>query len=301
MTGLLQRIYSVLVYLVVSSFFPLFANSVDSGAPKKIVSCALVADELLLQILPSSTQRKRVLALSTFVDDPLYSNSTLEAKTVSARVGANIEQIVHLQPDLVIAASFNQTEFVSQLRHLKVKVHVMDGFQSIQDMKRHILDLGHLVSADTRAEEIVTQIDQRLAAFKKRLGSGKTFLILMPDLTVVGKETLWDDSLQKLGLRNLASERGIVGWQKVSEEWLLRISPDYVLSMGEQKDRASVLKSFGQSIALRKMKALQNEQVLLVPQALFSAFGPSFFDGWDLILGQIERQARPVDVSSDKR
>lgn len=265
---------STLVFFLSCLFYQM--PSYGKSIPQRIVSCSVAGDEILLQILKTKEDRKRLLAVSSFADDARYSTVTEEAREIRTRTGTNIEQLLALKPDLVIAASFNQPEFVSLLKKLNMKVHIMEGFQSLADLKRHIQELGTLVGVEAESRKLNETMMEELERFKKSNTKGIKILPILSDRTLVGKNTLLDDILTHVGFRNVVSEMGIVGWQKISEEKLLTLNPDRILTSAEENSRDEVYKTLSQSPALKKWKALEKEKLILVPPALFSSFSPKF-------------------------
>jgi len=270
-----MRIFVFMVSLITLSPF-VFASE-KKNTPQRIVSCTVASDEILLQLLNKPEEKKHILAVSTLADDLHFSSIHEEARSIPHRVGANIEQVLALKPDLVIAATYNQPEFVSALRKLKIKVHVMEGFESIKDLKRHVTDLGMLTGSEKEAQSLLDTMDKRIVEFKKNNKVKEKILLILSDRTLLGKNTLLDDIFSLVGYKNLAKEMGVVGWQKISEEKLLQISPDWILTSAEEKERKEVVFTLSQSPALKKMIA-DKKRVVLLPPALFGAFSPKVLD-----------------------
>ncbi len=281
--------FQILV-LILIAFQTIAWSQTRQTLPQRIVSCSLASDDILLQLLTEPDQRKRIVAVSTLADDSNYSNILQDVRNIPHRTGANIEHVVSLKPDLIVAASFNQPEFISLLKKLKNNVHIMEGFDSLADLRRHTQELGTLLGEGARASHLVSKMNKDLVKLKQ----GFTFpvkpklLILYPNGMLVGKKTLLDDGLSAVGLVNLASQRGIIGWQKISEEALLAMSPDWVLSPGEEKDRENVLASFAKSPALKQMQAIQRKKVILLPTALFGDFSFRIIDSLQRVLSTIQ-------------
>ncbi|HWR29002.1 MAG TPA: ABC transporter substrate-binding protein, partial [Negativicutes bacterium] len=69
--------------------------------PKRIVSLTLGTDEILLDMIPAD----RIVAVTKYAHDPGISNVVEKAGKVSGRIDeVNVETILSLHPDLVIAA-----------------------------------------------------------------------------------------------------------------------------------------------------------------------------------------------------
>ena len=93
----MQRLSTI--FLSILSFLTLqgMAQTTSiSGPPQRIVSTNLASDEILLELVPP--QEKRILALSTLVDDPKYSNAVEAARNVPHRFTGNLDLLMHLKP-----------------------------------------------------------------------------------------------------------------------------------------------------------------------------------------------------------
>jgi iron complex transport system substrate-binding protein len=251
-------------------------------APRRIVSCSVAGDEILLQLLTTKEKRKRLLAVSELADNPEYSTVSREAKDIPQRTGTHIEHILSLKSDLIIAASFNQAEFLQKLQSLKLKTHVMEGFRSLEDLKRHILTLGALIGAEKESQEKVKALFEEIAIHRSQNTRHPKVLILMPDRTLLGKDTLLDDVVTQAGYINIAREWGVVGWQKISEEKLLQAHPDWILTSAYERDRTQVLKTLKQSPALKRIKHLDSK-LIIIPPAIFSSFSPKILQALMII------------------
>lgn len=69
----------------------------QEAPPRRIVSLNLAAGVLLALVSPD-----RIAALTYLAADPSLSNMTQEAKSVGPRVTANTEQVVALEPRLIV-------------------------------------------------------------------------------------------------------------------------------------------------------------------------------------------------------
>ncbi|MBI2601615.1 MAG: ABC transporter substrate-binding protein [Deltaproteobacteria bacterium] len=263
-----------------------------SSAPQKaerIVSTSLASDEILLQLLPTQEQRKRIQAVSSLADNSTYADLGDAIAGIPHRAEAKLESILALRPDLVIAASFNKPEFISILKTSGRQVHVMEGFRSLNDLQRHIRDLGQLVQEKAKADELIAKLWGTLGKQASRLKDSKKtckVLIMAPDKSLVGKNTLIHDALQYVGVENLAASVGADGWQRISEEVLARLEPDWLLVPGEEKEKEKIIKILGESPSLRRMKAWKEKRLILMPTNLFSSFSPRIVSAVEMVLSK---------------
>jgi len=82
--------------------------------PQRIVSLTLAADEILLALTPP----ERITALTYLADDPTYSNVRAEAHAIPHKVKANAEQVLALQPDLIIVSAHTNAAVKGLLRSM---------------------------------------------------------------------------------------------------------------------------------------------------------------------------------------
>ena len=86
---------------------------------------------------------------------------------MSAFTSANIDKILALQPDLVLAFSDLQADIVADLVRRGIDVHAFNQrtITGILDMIRMV---GAMVDANDRAEELVGSLETRLAEARSR-------------------------------------------------------------------------------------------------------------------------------------
>lgn len=84
-----------------------------------------------------------------------------EKPRVAAFTSAKIEQIIELQPDLVLAFSDLQADIAAELIRAGLEVYVFNQ-RSVSGILQMIRTLGRLVDARQKAEELVTSFEQKL-------------------------------------------------------------------------------------------------------------------------------------------
>ena len=80
--------------------------------PHRVVSMSLASDEILLDIMPACGGYDRIVALSTFSDQPQSSNVTETAKIIRGRVQSELETIINLNFCLAEVSLGRWTEIV---------------------------------------------------------------------------------------------------------------------------------------------------------------------------------------------
>jgi iron complex transport system substrate-binding protein len=105
----------------------------------------------------------RIVGISGFTVRPPQARR--EKPKVSAFLSARIDKIVALEPDLVLGFSDLQADIAASLIRAGITVHVFNQ-RSLAQILDMILMLGNLVGAAGRAERLVQELEQGLAAIR---------------------------------------------------------------------------------------------------------------------------------------
>ncbi len=94
-----------------------------------------------------------------------------EKPRVSAFISADIQKIMALQPDLVLAFSDLQADIVADLVRAGVAVHVFNQ-RDVAGILAMIRTLGGLIGEVAKADRLAAQFEERLAAVAARANGG---------------------------------------------------------------------------------------------------------------------------------
>ncbi|MBC7658322.1 MAG: ABC transporter substrate-binding protein [Chitinophagaceae bacterium] len=238
--------------------------------PQRIASGTVGADEVLVKLLKGDEQR--LIAVSTFADDPKYSFLKELPKSVKARVGGSVENLLVLQPDLVILASYTSPEITKQLKNAKINVEIQKAFGSVLDVEHNIRSLGKLIGKDKEAEDTVNEMEKEIAsALAKQPKCGRRPSVLQYESNDVlpAADTIFDDVVERAGFHNILRDMKLSGWVNVSHEILVQQKPDFILaSAADAKNKDELLKKMNASPAWQTFDAVKKGRVILVPDRL---------------------------------
>jgi len=233
--------------------------------PVRIASVTLGTDEILLSLIDKS----RLVAVTQFSTDPAISNVAGQTDDIPVKIeSSNAEQIIALKPDLVFVASYTSQDVVQQLRDAGLTVFMFPFVDSIEQMKQNILMIGKVVGEAEKAEQIVAEMDARLAAIAEKVAQIKerpTVLNYTPDGYTGGKGTSNDDIITRAGGRNLAKEAGIEGWQQISLEKVVELNPDVILLSDWNPGHPDFAETLRKNPALQNVTAVRENRVVAVP------------------------------------
>lgn len=211
-----------------------------------------------------------------------YPESVLEVPAVQSGADTNLEQIIALEPQVVIMAKMAQTEEqVAALEEAGIRVVVSDA-QDIEGVYTAIRLIGTLVGRNDEAEAMVADMQSTFADIAaKSENTGKTVYFevspLQWGLWTAGKGTFMDELATMCGLTNAFAD--VEGWAEISEEQVLERDPDYIVTIsmyyGEGPTPVEEIKSRAGWDAL---KAVQNDAIFNADSNEVSRPGPRLKD-----------------------
>lgn len=211
-----------------------------------------------------------------------YPESILEVPAVQSGADTNLEQIIALEPQVVIMAKMAQTEEqVAALEEAGIRVVVSDA-QDIEGVYTAIRLIGALVGRNDEAEAMVADMQSTFADIAaKSENTGKTVYFevspLQWGLWTAGKGTFMDELATLCGLTNAFAD--VEGWAEISEEQVLERDPDYIVTIsmyyGEGPTPVEEIKS---RAGWEGLKAVQNDAILNADSNEISRPGPRLKD-----------------------
>ena len=211
-----------------------------------------------------------------------YPESILEVPAVQSGADTNLEQIIALEPQVVIMAKMAQTEEqVAALEEAGIRVVVSDA-QDIEGVYTAIRLIGALVGRNDEAEAMVADMQSTFADIAaKSENTGKTVYFevspLQWGLWTAGKGTFMDELATMCGLTNAFAD--VEGWAEISEEQVLERDPDYIVTIsmyyGEGPTPVEEIKS---RAGWEGLKAVQNDAILNADSNEISRPGPRLKD-----------------------
>lgn len=218
---------------VAGSFsYPLTVKD-DSGYVLKVTK----VPERIVSLTPSNTEILFALGLGDrLVGVTTYCDYPLEAKK-KPKVGslkANVEQVVALKPDLVVAKWTLNKDAVVALRKLDIPVLCVEP-ESVDSVYKAIRIIARITGTKETGEEIIQKIEAKLSMVEEKLRSldpGKRLNVFIEvgadPLFTAGKGTYVDELVTLAGGVNVAAD--VKGYQMYSSESVVEKNPDVILA-----------------------------------------------------------------------
>ena len=211
-----------------------------------------------------------------------YPASILSLPVVNSGAETNVEQIIALEPQVVLMGDMAQTEEqVSALENAGIKV-VISNADDIEGVYTAIRMIGALMGKNDEAEAMIADMQATfddIAAKSESTGKTVYFEIspLQWGLWTAGKGTFMDELATMCGLTNAFAD--VEGWASVSEEQVIERDPDYIVTimMHYGEGPTPVEEILGRT-GWENMKAIVNQDVLNADNNEISRPGPRLKD-----------------------
>jgi iron complex transport system substrate-binding protein len=197
-----------------------------SSDPQRVVTMAPSAAQTVWEI----GGRDEVVGVSQYAT---YLDGAAELANVSAPgFGSyNVERIVELEPDVVLAPNVIPTASVERIRSAGVTVFKMAPATSIADVREKTALIGRLTGNCEGAADANAWMDANLQAVSEAVGdrSAPRALNMLSGGFTTGSGTFIHDMITSAGAENVAAEAGIAGYREISQEVVVERDPQYLL------------------------------------------------------------------------
>jgi len=215
-----------------------------------------------------------------------YPEEALEKESVGNISEPNIEKIVALKPDLVIAESVTNKEVVRRLTNLGIKIA---GFRpnSIPETIQMIDDIAFLISAEDKAEELTFQMRSEFKRVKNLVDKKiqqerrqRVFYEIWSDpLFTAGKNTFLDSIIFQAGGYNIGRDaQG--SWPQFNLESLIAADPEVYIASEHSSPEGLTMEKLKSRTLMRETSAYKNDRLYLVNQDLVNRPSPRIIEGY---------------------
>lgn len=189
----------------------------------------------------------------------------------------NMESLVGLQPDLVLAGKNQHDKFVPLLESNNIKVIELDA-KTYDDVKNTVKMLGDIYGTQQQAEQECALLDKEIKAVTEKLPQEKKRIVIMhataSSVTVEGEKSIAGCVSNILGFENVAYQALTNKNEKTpySMEALVEQNPEiiFITFMGKTEEIENRLRSdFKNNPAWASLNAVREGKVYVLPEKLF--------------------------------
>jgi iron complex transport system substrate-binding protein len=257
--------------------------------PKRIVSLIPSMTELVLMLGVGD----RLVGRTDFDNDPRVA----QLPSVGGGLDPSIEALVALEPELVIAWPGGDLPLATHLENMGIGMYAAE-IQSLDDLRRHTVQLGRLLGAGPEAHMFLSGLDSSLAKLDSAtMGLDRPTALYVvwhdPPMTA-GPGTFLDEVITLAGGRNIFGDAAI-DWPQISMEEILKRDPDaLILPVKDVHDTTSIAWVY-QTVGWKNLRAVRDGRLLLVDTELFNRPGPGVVLAANQLAQLLHPQLAPVD------
>ncbi len=245
--------------------------------PRRAVSINLCADVFLLHLAAPEQ-----IASLTF----LAASSPLSPVTEAARDipvnRAEIEEVLALKPDLVVAHGYGNAALVANLKRLGLPVFMLAPPTSLAVVETEIQRLATVLGRQAAGQALLGRYQDNLRSLEREgLSSRPVLAVYGPNGITSGPGSLLHDVLTRTGFDNLAPRLGIGSVGTLRMESLLTHTPDALLFSDSGTHINSLARQKMHHPALRRLA--QTRPSLRLPGKLWTCGGPEVFEAMDAL------------------
>ena len=243
-------------------------------SPKTIPHRIISLGPVLTKTLYLLGAGDRLLADTTYCDDP----PTEPKEKIGSLIQVNVEKIISMKPDLVLASQFTKEKQIRILKQFNIPVEPFKNPKTFEEICTNTLRLGQLIGASDKAEKIiataraeVTKVQELIADLPPK----KVFIqIGIKPLHTANDETFVNEFIRFSGGINIAAHEnsGVYSREKVVKQ-----NPDVILISTMGSSKPAGIKEKQQWMAFGTMGAVQRNAIHLLDSEIICSPTPLIF------------------------
>lgn len=256
-------------------FFLTLINSAFAAPKSRVISLSPANTELAYAVGLGDS----LVAVSAYSN---YPDSAKKLEQVADWQGLNVERIIALKPDLILAwRGGNPQRPLDQLASLGIPIVYFDP-QSIDGVIASLEELAQYSPRPEVAEKNISQMRSALKIQKDKLDTNKKpkqlFIQLgTQPLFSAGNHTLQNDVVKTCGAQNIF-ENSAVQWPQVSREQVLTRKPDAIIMTGSPEQENAVKAFWGTQL---------NVPIIRLNEDWFHRAGPRIINATEQLCNQL--------------
>lgn len=242
--------------------------------PTRIISTTLAVDELLVDLVPV----ENILGVTAISTDAGISNVAGKTDAVTTKFETvTAEQVLALNPDLVIIPSYVNPEVLDQLDRAGITTFQVVDDSSFEGILKTVETVGQIVGEPEEAKALVTDIQKRIDTLKAnadKLATKPTVLYYTEYLSSVTDNTTIGEMIKLAGGENIVTKAGIVGeaypdYPDVSKEVLVQLNPEVIFTTawGAAEGEPAFVTDWKNDPALKDVPAIKNNKIYVLDSA----------------------------------
>ncbi|MEN3186841.1 MAG: cobalamin-binding protein [Atribacterota bacterium] len=280
---MIRRVWMVILSLYLLVFvWPVFSQEIilqdDWGREFHILNPA----QRIVSLSPANTEvvfalglGDRLIGVTNYCN---YPEEAQEKEKVGNITEVDLEKVIRLEPDLVLAGSLTPREMVDKLEELGVRVFVLDA-HTIDEVFGGLRKVAIIAGVRDKGEQLVQTLRDELVRITQKVNTlpvekkPRLLHVIWHDpIWTTGRNTFVDEFIRLGGGLNVVSD--LEGYVTLSLEEFLRRNPDIITVVSTHGSEAVSYEFLLSDERLRAIRAIQEGKVFLVDSDLVSRPGP---------------------------
>ena len=277
------------IVLILAACTP--AEPVSSGAIVDDLGRSVNIKEIpqrIISLVPSNTEilfalglGDKVVGVTEFCN---YPAEVLDKEKVGGFSTPDIEKIIALQPDLILAGSIHAKEVIPALEERGLAVFALVS-QSLDGILEDIRMVGKITGEEDEASKLVAQMETRIKAITDKTqnleGRARVFYITWHEpLWSLGSGVTTQELIEKAGGVNIFQD--IIGHKMVNLEEVIARNPEVIIACtGHGEAKGKPFEWAKEEPRLGVTEARKNNRVYQIDADLISRDGPRIVDALD--------------------
>lgn len=194
----------------------------------RIVSLNPCTDAVLAEV----ADPQQILALSSYSSNSASSSMDLAKARRFRAVDGTVEEVIALEPDLVVGSSFVSPATRGAFARLGMRYAGFGINPDVADSLAQVRQIAALAGHPQRGEAMVARIEAALAANRAPPGRPLPAIVWQSSGIVPGEGTLISDLLTRTGFVNAAARRGLHQADVLPLEQMLADPPRVIFAAG---------------------------------------------------------------------
>jgi len=257
--------------------------------PERIISLAPANTEILFAL----GLEENVIGVTEYCN---YPSEAEDKEKIGSYTTPNIEKIVNLNPDLVLAAYGNPTGTVEALKRFNLTVVGLNA-RNLDEILYNLRLVGEITGRSANASVLVADMVQRIEVLDERMSNLKDeerpkilHIIWHDPIWVAGKGTFEDELIKRSGGVNIAP---VEGYRALSLEKLIELNPGVIITPSGSGMGCTLTNFCYEYIMgeprLRSIEAVRTKRVYVINADIVCRAGPRIVDA----LEEMARMTHP--------
>jgi len=244
--------------------------------PDRIISLAPGNTEILFAL----GLEDKIVGVTDYCD---YPESATNKEKIGGYSDPNIEKIVSLMPDLIVANGTHLKQ-IEELEKFGIPSVVIEP-KNIDEMLDSIELVGKATGQHEKATALIDELNERIKKVEDMVSKVPAdnrpkvvYELWHTPIMVAGPGTYVDDIIQRAGGENIAKDAD-KEYPEYSQEMIIAKNPDIIIFSYHGTSGGETVESIMQRPGWDKINAIKNKKVFYVDENLVQRASPRLVDG----------------------